>query len=131
MPPAQFVRAEPLFFELAVAKILQEHLGALQQPVHGVAILRLLEIQHDAALAAVEQRKERRPHAAEGPGLVAGGRFDLDHLRAQLREDHAAGRAHDHVGHLDDAHACKRQSGLGHACLPVGSARETRPSQAF
>ena len=76
--------------------------------MHGVAVLGLGEIQHHAALAAVEQRKERDAHAAETAGLVALRRLDLDHLGAELREDHAAGRAHHHVGHLDDPHARKR-----------------------
>ena len=68
MKAAQLLGAEPLLLELAVAKILQEHVGGLEQPVHGVAILGLLEVQHDAALAAVEQREERRAHAAERCG---------------------------------------------------------------
>ena len=110
MLAAQFFGAEPLLVQLAVAKIFQEHVGAGQQPVHGLAVLGLGEIEHDAALAAVEQRKERDSHAAEAAGLVAGGRLDLDDLGAELRQDHAAGRPHHHVGHLDDPHAVKRQS---------------------
>ena len=105
--PAQFLGAETLLLELAVAEILQKHVGAGEQPVHGLAIFRLVEIEHDAALAAVEQREERRSHAAEAAGLVARGRLDLDDLGPELRQDHAAGRPHDHVGHLDDPHAVK------------------------
>ena len=74
-----------------------------------IAILRLGEVEHDTALAAVEQREERGAHAPEAPGLVAAGRLDLDHLGAELREDHAAGRPHHHVGHLDDPYPRKRQ----------------------
>ena len=77
------------------------------------------EVEHDAALAAVEQREERGSHAAERAGLVARGRLDLDHLGAELGEDHAASRAHHHVGHLDDPHALERQSGFSHAVLPI------------
>src|SRR5262249_7174498 len=106
-----------LLVELAVAEILQEHVGAGEQPVHRVAILSLGEVEHDAALAAVEQREERDPHAAERAGLVAGRRFDLDHLGAELRQDHAAGRPHHHVGHLDDPHALQRQFAPGHRLL--------------
>ena len=118
---AQFLGAEPLLVEQAVAKILQKHVGAGEQPVHGLAILGLGEVEHDAALAAVEQREERRSHAAEAAGLVAAGRLDLDDLGAQLRQDHAAGRAHHHVGHLDDPHALQRQSGLGHAIVSLSA----------
>src|SRR5262249_49984309 len=35
-----------------------------------------------------------------------------------LREDHAAGRAHHHVGHLDDPDPLKRQSRSGHDASP-------------
>src|SRR5579883_2715193 len=89
--------------------------------MHGLAILLALEIEHDAALAAVEQREEGRAHAAERAGLVAGGRLDLDHLGAQLGEDHAAGRAHDHMGHLHDPYALERQSDCGHFRLSLNS----------
>ena len=54
MPLAQFVRAEALLLELAVAEILDEDVGARQQSVHGVAVFRLGEVEHDTALAAVE-----------------------------------------------------------------------------
>ena len=118
---AQLLGAEALLLQLAVAEILQEHIGAFEQPVHGVAVFGLGKIEHDAALAAVEQREERGSHAAERAGLVAGGRLDLDHLGAELRQDHAAGRTHHHVGHLDDPHALKRQSRPGHSCLPYAS----------
>jgi len=37
---AQLIGAEALLLELAVAEILQEHVGALEQPVHGLARLR-------------------------------------------------------------------------------------------
>ena len=105
MPAAQFLGAEPLLLQLPVAKIFQEHVGAGQQPMHGVAIVRFCEIEHDAALAAVEQRKKRRSHAAQAAGLVTRGRLDLNNLGAELRQDHAARWAHHHVGHFDDPHA--------------------------
>ena len=54
----QFVRSQPLLFELPVAEIFQKHVGARQQPMHRLAVLGLREIKHDAALAAVEQREE-------------------------------------------------------------------------
>jgi hypothetical protein len=77
---AQLLRSEPLLFQLAIAKIFQKHVGASQQKVHGFAVFGSGEIEHDAALAAVEQREERGSHAAEAAGLVAGRRLDLDHL---------------------------------------------------
>ena len=114
---AQLFRAETLLLQLPVAEVLQEHVGGFEQAVHGLAVFRLGEIEHDAALAAIEQREERGTHAAEAAGLVARGRLDLDHLGAELREDHAAGRTHHHMSHLDDPYALQRQSGSGHSCL--------------
>src|SRR5204862_4964205 len=99
--------------------IFQKYSGARKQPLHGLAIRWLFEIKHDAALAAVEQREERSAHAPQAAGLVTCGWLDLDHLGAQLRQDHAAGRTHHHVGHLDNPHARKRQFRPGHALLPV------------
>ena len=128
---AQLFGAEPLLLQLPVAKIFHEHVGAGEQPVHGLAVLGLGKIEHDAALAAVEQREERGSHAAERAGLVADRRLDLDDLGAELRQDHAAGRAHHHMGHLDDPHAVKRQSRPGHRASPVqwALAAQTRPSR--
>ena len=115
---AQLFGAEPLLIELAIAEILQEPVGTGEQPVHRLAILGLGKIEHHAPLAAVEQREERGSHATEATGLVACRRFHLDDLGPQLRQDHAAGRAHHHVGHFDDPHAVKRQSRPGHRFLP-------------
>src|SRR5205085_10826712 len=84
--PLQFLCAKSLFVEQAVAKIFQEHVGAREQPMHALLIGRLVEIEHHAAFAAVEQREERGAHASEAAGLVAARRLDLDHLGAKLRE---------------------------------------------
>ena len=115
---AQFAGAKALLFQLPVAEILQEHIGAFEQPMHDLAVVRLCEVEHDAALAAVEQREERGSHAAQAAGLVAGRRFDLDDLGPKLRQDHAAGRPHHHVGHLDDLDPRQRQVMRAHWRLP-------------
>src|SRR5436305_6557126 len=91
MLSAQFVSAKALLFQLAVAEIFQEHVRARQQRVHGLSIGGLCEIQHNAALAAIEQREERRSHPSKAAGLVAAGRLNLDDLGTELRQDHAAG----------------------------------------
>src|SRR2546421_42019 len=82
----QFVGAEALLLQLAIAKIFQKYIGARKQPLHGLAIRWLFEIKHDATLAAVEQREERSAHAPQAAGLVTCGWLDLDHFGAQLRE---------------------------------------------
>src|SRR5271166_3557040 len=99
--------------------------------MHGLAVFGLLEIEHDAAFAAVEQREEGRPHAAERARLVAGRRLDLDHVSSQLGEDHAAGRAHDHVRHLHDPYALERQSGCGHYASPWRLSLNLTPRLGF
>src|SRR5699024_9909264 len=68
-------------------------------------------------------------------------RFDLDHLGAEVGQDHPAAGAHDHVGELDDADALERQRLVGrwrcvlwrertglrcHAVPPVGAKRSSR-----
>ena len=70
-----------------------------------LAPLRLLQVERDAFLVAVEQRKEARARSQQPARVVARDRFDLDHLGAQVGQHHAAGRAHHHVGELDDAYA--------------------------
>src|SRR5215813_9910498 len=96
--------------------------------MHGLAVFGLGKVEHDAALAPVEQRKERRSHAAEDARLVAGGRLDLDNFGTKLSEDHTAGRAHHHVGHLDDPYALEWQRSFGHVFLLLVG--HTRPSPA-
>jgi len=120
--PLQLGRAEALLLQEAVAEVLEEHVRRGQQAVHRLAPLGRREIERDAALAAVEQREEGDPHAAEPAGLVAGRRLDLDHLGAELGQDHAAGRPHDHVAHLDDPDAVQRQM-RGHAFSPPKNIR--------
>src|SRR6185437_6659174 len=116
MAPAQLLSTQPLLLELAITKILDEDVGRREQAVQGVAILRPCKVEHDTALAPIEQRKEGDAHAAEGARLVACGRLDLYDLGAELRQDHAASRAHHHVGHLHDPYALQRQS--SHRALP-------------
>src|SRR5215813_12269237 len=93
--------------------------------MHGVAVVGLGKIEHNATLAPVEERKKRDAHSAERACLVACWWLDLDHLRTQLCQDHAACRTHDHVGHFDHPHAFKRHSGFGHGALPLQVSRET------
>src|SRR5665213_4623702 len=89
---AQLLDAKALLLQLPVAKIFQKYVGAGEQPVHEVAILGFLEIEHDASFAAIEQREERRAHTPQAAGLVAHRRLDLDDFSAELRQDQAAGR---------------------------------------
>ena len=64
-----------------------------------------LQVERDALLVAVEHREEAGAGAEQPARAVAVDRLDLDHFGAQVGEHHAAGRAHHHVGELDDADA--------------------------
>ena len=77
-------------------------------------VVGVLEVGHDRALVAVDRGEvvaegvvavrgdgERRP----GPHLVTARRLDLDHVRAQVREQHARERPGGDVGELDDPHS--------------------------
>ena len=86
-----------------VAEVLHEHVGAGDELIERGAALGAGGVEHDRFLAAVEGGEEGAAHAAQVARLVALGRLDLDHLGAEEGEEHAAGRAHDHVGHLDHA----------------------------
>jgi hypothetical protein len=81
------------------------------------ASLRRLQVERDAFLVAVEHGEESGAGAEQPAGVVAGQRFDLDHLGAEVGQHHAAGRAHHHVGEFDDADAGVGQGGFAHEAL--------------
>ncbi len=78
-----------------------------------------LEVEDDRPLAAV-QRDEVAPEARgdrhDVAIAVARRRLDLDHLGAEIAEDHAAQRACDVLRVLHDAHSGERRS--GHSSSP-------------
>ena len=61
-------------------------------------------------LLRLNRRKEAGARADQRARLVAARRLDLDHLGAEIAEDHAAGRPHHHVGEFDHADAAERQA---------------------
>ena len=66
----------------------------------------------DPALAAAEQTHQ----------VAQAGRFDLDHVRTLIREDHAGERTRDHDGQVEDTNSAQR-GGVGHVNTPSGSLR--------
>lgn len=89
--PAQ---AQPL--HNAGAKILQHHVGAVDQVPEDQEVVGVLEVEADAALVAVPQHEggafalDEGRRAAHGIALRA---FDLDYVGAEVAELHAAERA--------------------------------------
>jgi hypothetical protein len=104
---ARLVDTEPL--DDAGAEVLHQHVRAPHQQLEELAAARVLQVQHDRALAAIARREHRRhpaarrPHVA--PHVAEPGRFDLDHLRALIGEDHGGEWAGDVRGQVDDPEA--------------------------
>src|SRR4029078_3607484 len=102
---------EPELVERARPGRLQEHIRSarkLQQDLDG---LWPLEIEHEAALVAVERDKahalavaDRRRRTAH----VALRRFYLDHVGAHVGEQRAGKRARDEIRELDDPNSRQR-----------------------
>ena len=77
--------------------------------------LRRLEIDDDGALSTVERDEVATDSGGDRQHVavpVACGRLDLDHVRAQVGEEHAAERAGDVLRVLDHAHAFEGQRHL-------------------
>jgi hypothetical protein len=109
---AQLRLAEAEALGRAGPPVLHEHVGAIHEREQGLAAARLLEVEHDAALAAVRVHVEARAPAAPvgaDPHRVADPRrLDLHHLGALIREDHAGEGARQDLRDVDDANACER-----------------------
>jgi hypothetical protein len=69
-----------------------------------------VDVDDDAFLVAVEGAEEADADPRQGARLVAAGRLDLDHLGAEVGQDHPAGGPHHHVRELDDADAIEGQA---------------------
>jgi hypothetical protein len=80
-----------------------------------------LEIDTQARLVAVVHTEVAAAAALEAPGVISLQRLDLDHFRAQVGEDHAGRRPHDHVGELHHLDTRQRARCFSHASvlLPV------------
>jgi hypothetical protein len=69
----------------------------------------MLQVDREAFLVPVEYREEARACVLQVARVVALQRLDLDDFGAEVREDEAAGGAHDHVRELDHPHALERK----------------------
>ena len=94
------------------AHVVDEGIGALDEPHHGLQAAGILEVEHDAALVAVVG-EEDRTHSVLDRGRsgathrVAAGRLDLDHVRAEISEHLGRDGAEQDRGEVDDSHAHK------------------------
>ena len=105
--------AEPLHH--ARTEVLDEHVGALEQPLEHAAVGRGVEIEREALLAAVERDEVGGRVADEGADparvVAAAGRLDLDHARTQIGEHLGAERTGEHARQIDDEDPGERARG--------------------
>ena len=87
------------------AKVLEHDVGALEQPEEDRFAFRMLEIERDALLVAIEVDEvrrlaavERRPPRARD---LAAERLDLDHLRAIVAEHRRRERSGERVRQIE------------------------------
>jgi hypothetical protein len=106
---AQKIIADAPFVERAGLEILDQDVGACEQPHQHRAAAFGSEVEPDRSLVAVDADEigrvvlvERRSPVAH---LVAGGRLDLDHVGAVIGEDLCAKGAAEHPREIDHAQA--------------------------
>ena len=94
--------------------VVVHDVGALHELERDLEPARLLEIECDAALAALatEERPARHAHA------VTGDRLDLDHVGAEIADHHRAERAGEVLAEVDQPHTFERV----HHATPVNFA---------
>ena len=135
---ARRVEAEPR--QRLGTHVGNQHVAAIEQPQHRVARARLLEIEADRALGAVEMQVFPRElsggrRTAERAEQVAFRWFELDHLRAEIGEAQRAGGADDDAREIEHADAGERarlhSARASSAMRPLLVHREQRPAIAI
>ena len=106
--------AEPL--HRAGPEVLHEHVGPIDERQKRLPIDRILQIEREALLAAIDAGEvaalAARQEGAVLPGVVAAvGPLDLHHLRAQVSQDHGAERAGQDPREVENSDAGKRLGG--------------------
>ncbi len=101
----------------ARAEVLDVDVGLLDQLAEHARVGRLLEVQGQAALAAVIGLEVRAIEAAAevAVGVADARRLHLDHVSADVGEHHGAAGTGDEGALLEDADAIE---GLGHLPIP-------------
>ena len=103
--------------ERAGRKVLHQHVAVPDQALDDLLALRVLAVDGDRALVAVEHREIEAVgafHVAQLPArdVADAGPLDLDHVGAHVAEELRAGRSRLHVGEVEDLHAVERLAGL-------------------
>src|SRR5581483_2639564 len=119
-PQGVVVDAEAL--RHARSKTLDHHVRVRGEPRYDVNGIRVLEIEGDAALVPILGLELHRHISAP---RIAARRLDLDHIRAEVREDRRGERTRNEHREVDHAHATQRQPRLSH-----GASCHARPALA-
>ena len=100
---------------------LQDHVRLCRQPLENLLALRLFQVQGQRPLVAVEDHmvaavvaQQRRPPADVVPAL---GIFHLDHISAEIRQQHGAERPRQQTRQVEHFHTGK---GSLHGVFPPG-----------
>ena len=113
--------------------ILQHHVGLLRQPLGDRHAFRLLEVERDAALAAVQDHGGSALvfiGLAHRPAPVAGGgRLHLDHVGAVLSQQHPAIGRGDALGHVEHLEPVEGEF-VTHSCISFRSRSDWPPASA-
>ena len=109
----QDIWTEPPFLQRARPEVLRHDIAPPDQLLELFRVLRRFQVERDRALVArlAEPRQRlsfglgRRPEAAH---RIPGGMLDLDHLRAELRQDRRRERGRDERCKIEDAYPVER-----------------------
>ncbi len=103
--------------------VLDQRVGVVHERGERLAPGRVLEVEAHLVLVAVQRRERRRRDGAE---VLAAGRIDLHHPRAEVLQHEAPERPREELGGVDDEHAVERERP---PCLPsLASARSVPTS---
>ena len=115
---AQLVGAQPEAGEHARPVVLDHHVAGGREPPHQLDAFRGLEVDHDAALVAVERDEidavgtdEMRLHGAR---QIALRRLQLDDLGAEIAQHLRAIRPRQDLRHVEDEQALQERAQAGH-----------------
>ncbi len=134
---AQGLVVEAEATESADLEVLDQHVGTAGERADDGASLLGAEVDGDRALAAIGGVEIGGIGAAVGvldegrppcPRVVAGGRFDLDHLGAEIGEHLPRPRPGQHTGELEHADAGERGHARRSGVDLGGAVRPSRPA---
>jgi hypothetical protein len=102
--------AESQPIERAGGKVIEDHVGVLDQALEDRLALGLTKVEREVLLVAVIGKEGRAVVAAAATGVAAVRMLDLDYVGAQVGEDHPAARAGDDMAQLEDTNPFQRQT---------------------